>query len=222
MIIPVNKWTIGIVGVLVLALGLACWYGAREHGKRDEYAAQAAEALGRAKALEVQAKNADAVALAEHVKAIAALAARDKALAKLAASPRPADPAPVPPTEAELTAGLAAKGILTPLPHIEAATVWTWSEEAIRVPALETRLAAAEAVIATDTGAISSLKGEAEAWQTAADKWRQTAGAQEARGNALDGQIKSMARQERAERLKWWAKVGGGVLVGYLAGRAAK
>jgi hypothetical protein len=187
-----------------------------------EFAIQAAEALGRAKAFEEQARRADALAAVEHSNAVAALAVRDKALAKLAASPRPADPAPVPTTDADLTAGLAAKGILTPLPRIEAVTVWTWSEEAMRVPALETRLSAAESVVADDATAIGALKGEAEAWQTAADKWRQTAGAQESRGNALDGQIKSMVRQERAERIKWWAKVGGGVLAGYLAGRAVK
>lgn len=216
---------LGVAGALVVVIltGFgANWYAGRQRKNADQAARAAAEATGRAKILAEEAQAADGRARLASAQRDAVAQEVARLRKKLAETPLPEPAKPAPAGDAELTAGLQARGVLTPLPRIEAVQVWNWSEEALRVPQLTLRLDAAEAVIKGQDMDITSLKGLAEAEAAAKEKWRSAHVAQSDRGDALDRQVKALQKEAKAREVKWWIKLGAGVAASYVVGRATR
>lgn len=208
-----------IILALAAVFGLALAWGAWERGRAERLGKDAAEALGRARSLKAQAEQAEHEAQIQRVNARIQAAENEILREVLAKAPRP--PAPKPPP-ADLNPALAARGVLTPLPRIEGELVWNWSEEALRVPALTTRLDAAEALVTGQGKEIATLRGEADALDAARTKWKAAHDAQEDRAKALEGQIGAITREQRSREVRWWIKLGAGVAGAYVLGRATR
>lgn len=201
---------------------VAGWYGSRQARKASEAAQAAAEAEGRAKILKEEANAADGRARLASAQRDAVAQEVARLRKKLAETPLPEPAKPAPAGDAELSSGLQARGILTPLPRIEAVTVWNWSEEALRVPQLERRGEALEALVKGQDMDITALKGEKQALEEARDRWREANGAQADRSAALERQVVALQKEAKAREVKWWIKIGVGALVSYGVGRATR
>lgn len=212
-----------LLGALVLmVLGVSSCVAAKAHREAQDARTRAAAAESKAKVLAGEAQAADGKArlAAAQREAVALEVARLRR--KLAETPLPDPPKPAPAEDAALAEALGLRGVMTPLPRIEAVTVWVWSEEALRVPQLTLRLDAAEDMVKAQDHEIGALKGEAEAQSTARDRWKAAHDAQADRGAALDSQVKAMAKEAKAKEVKWWTKMGAGVAASYLVGRATR
>jgi len=155
----------------------------------------------------------------EQARAVALQKDKELAARKAEQAKHPIPPPPGPPPS-DLAPALAARGILTPLPQIEATTVWTWSEEALRVPLLEAHAAAADATVLAAEGLVAAVRVEnAGVRESLATADKQTA-AQAERAKALQD-IAQAAQKEAADqrRKKWLYAVGGLALGAWVRGQ---
>ena len=179
--------------------------------QRDAYwQGRIVELANQRDAANMRTEQARAVALQKDKELVGAKAA-------LARSPIPGPPKPPP---SDLAPALASRGVATPLPQIEATTVWTWSEEAIRVPMLEAHAAAADATVLAAEGLVTAIRVEnAGVRESLATADKQTA-AQAERAKALQD-IAAAAQKEAADqrRKKWIYAVGGLALGAWVRGQ---
>lgn len=222
MKIQSKQIAIGIGALALIVLGVSSCVAAKARREAQDAATRAAAAESRAKVLAEEAQAADGKArlAAAQREAVSLEVARLRR--KLAETPLPEPAKPAPVEDAALAHELGLRGVLTPLPRLEAVTVWAWSEDSLRVPQIMSRLDAAEAVVKGQDQEIGALKGETQALESARDRWKGTAGAQGERATALDSQVKALQKEAKAREVKWWIKLGAGVAASYVVGRATR
>ncbi len=210
--------------VAALVLGLAAFtlveLGIRHGGTQvSEAEIRAEKAETRGAVLAQGAKAADRRAGTARRRSQALEANVRHRRAKLNAIPRPA-PVPPPPDADQQEADLRAAGlsVLPALPADLTAT-WTWHAEALRVPLLEERLDASEALNTTQAEQTEALKLETQALGEARNQWRSAQAAQADRAEALQDQVRAMKVEMDARRRRTWLLAGGALLASYLAGR---
>ncbi len=220
-------WAWLTLATLVLILAGFGFYARHQKDVAAAYRSQAAQA---------QVQEAQAVQVAQDARsqALKITAERDQATREvrrlgqaLAAAQRPPAPAPAPAGDAELTKGLETAGLKiglvlfrgngpSTLEHQDAVRVWDWNAQALRVPALELRLGAAEDLVNGQAKESEALKGEVLAWTTSSDRWQAAHGASALREEALQGEVKALHKAATADKWKTAGELFLALLAGYV------
>lgn len=220
-------WLLGLLVVLCLVTG-SCVRHQQARAVQAETRAAVAEASERRMAKEAQ--DATAQAAQDRQVSLRAEAEVARLQAALDAAPRPAPPTPAPATDPELAHGLQEAGLKvglvvfqgdggSRLAHPDAVKVWDWNQQALRIPALELRLTAAEGLAQGQTVETASLKIEVKDLDAARAKWQAAHGAALDQVAAEQDRVKALEHQVAAQHWKTAGEVVLAATVGYLLGR---
>jgi len=219
----------GILAALLIIVGLGL-YAARQRQHAADARVQASSLAGENRQLVKDA-------LAATLQATQARAERDKAslevqrLSKaLEAAQRPPKPLPAPEGDPELAKGLETAGLKvglvlfrgegpSRLERQDALKVWDWNAQALRVPALELRLDAAENLVDGQIKETGALKVEVKEWASASEHWQAAHGAKAQQADALQAEVTALHKAATADKWKTRAEVVGVAVLSYLVGR---
>lgn len=217
-----------LLGVVVV-FGLG-WYARVQRDRAAMAELQATEAGRREAIWKEQAADSDLAAAMNEDKVRMHEATIRTLQARLDRIPRPPAPKPPPAEDADLAAGLVQSGLTaglrvqvaeTPavLGQADARVVWNWKESALRLPPLEARLETTAALNEALTLQVGAVQAQARSLANSRDAWKQATAACDERAEALGKETKALKRSLQAEKWQKWLMVGGGVAVGYLAGK---
>ncbi len=219
----------GLLAALLIIMGLGL-YAARQRRIATDASVQASAAAGENRQLVKEA-------LETRLQALQARAERDKAsqevqrLTKaLEAAQRPPKPLPAPAGDPELAKGLETAGLkvglvlfsgegASRLERQDALKVWDWNAQALRVPALELRLDAAENLVDGQIKETGALKVEVTEWASASDRWQAAHGAKAQQADALQAKVTALHKAATADKWKTRAEVVATAVLSYLVGR---
>jgi FtsZ-binding cell division protein ZapB len=226
----IKQYTTPIIAIVILALAFQGWRSYQKHLTGHQTQLQQENAVLKSKIADQTKEyndlkvNKDKLA-ADNVKLDADAQYWKKRAGSIVVPPKPG---PAPTEDAVLVSDLKAAGVeFKPLTGTLFSTersslpvVWTWNKQALRVPALEEKLAATEQVALKFEDSANGYKAEvntANKMLSAADKREALRIEQE---KNLNDQVKTEHKKFIAAQTNGWLKAGGALLGGYFIGKA--
>lgn len=147
---------------------------------------------------------------------------------KVSAIPIPPPPGPAP-DDPSVKSDLESAGLKfdwstssNALTHDSAKIIWTWHVEALNAPRLRLALSDYQSLVKEQDKLLEGKNAQIGLLNDGVKNLGAAYDAQAKRAEALDGAVKACESARRASTVKWYFKVGAGVVAGYLAGRAMK
>lgn len=225
-----RKALVFLCGIALIFVGLSvssCHYKQKATADRAE--------ADRLRAVNQGLEIAKEQAVADGKKLAADNVTKDEAIQKLLAKrlPAPPKPDPAPVTDPELASGLLSKGlsegvavqagVSSVLIPADARKVWSWAEDAARVPAFELKSAADDILIQEQGKFTSGLKAEVSKCYEVTTLQQTQIGTIQAETASLRSENAALLKVQVAENAKWKIKIGvAATAAAYLGYRLAK
>mgnify|MGYP003611416872 CR=1 FL=1 len=232
MLKSLKEWSLEIIGAIIIATLAFLWIrSAHESKVNAEAAAKAlqaatvsAEKAALGDAAMQRAKDLQSALDTKESERQAALARVADLQAELERHPIPPKPGPAPTEQAQVIADLHDMGTSPEaeppakiaFPATDAPTLWTWGKESARVPALECRLSAEEALNQGLTLAVDTTTQQLKTTEKQRDEFKESAAnfslaltSEKAATGALTVQVDGLTQQrDRARKSRVWIGIG--------------